>query len=165
MVDRRDGIGENKKRSIVHVEDGMVMSFAEEEPDVVCRCQTLSGSAATDGPADSAWQPLLACSCQTLSVSAATKGPADSTWKPLQDALWTSHEVSLMAKVPNVKLVKEFGPIAALPVIYKLYSRVMYMMAETTCGRLVPAQFALRKFHRAHEVVFIIRQVIENAVE
>ncbi len=70
-----------------------------------------------------------------------------------------------MAKIPNARLVKDFRPIAVLPVIYKLYSRVMYMLAENTCDRLYAPQFAFRKFHQAHEVVFIMRQLIEKAVE
>ncbi len=71
----------------------------------------------------------------------------------------------MLAKIPNAKLVKDFRPIAVLPVIYKLYSRVMYMLAENTCDRLYAPQFAFRKFHQAHEVVFIMRQLIEKAVE
>jgi hypothetical protein len=82
-----------------------------------------------------------------------------------RDSLWRKHEVSLLAKIPNAKLVKDFRPIAVLPVIYKLYSRVMYMLAETTCDRIYAPQFAFRKFHQAHEVVFIMRQLIEKAVE
>ncbi len=73
--------------------------------------------------------------------------------------------VSMLAKIPNARLVKDFRPIAVLPVIYKLYSRVMYMLAENTCDRLYAPQFAFRKFHQAHEVVFIMRQLIEKAVE
>ena len=65
----------------------------------------------------------------------------------------------------NGNQVKDFRPIAVLPVIYKLYSRVMYMLAETACSHLVAAQFAFRKYHQAHEVVFIIRQLVEKAVE
>ena len=71
----------------------------------------------------------------------------------------------MLAKIPNARLVKDFRPIAVLPVIYKLYSRVMYMLAENTCDRLYAPQFAFRKFHQAHEVVFILRQPIEKAVE
>jgi hypothetical protein len=78
------------------------------------------------------------------------------------DVLWITHEVSLLAKLPNAKLVKDFRPIAVLPVIYKLYSRVMYMLAENSCDRLYAPQFAFRKFHQAHEVVFILRQLIER---
>ena len=62
-------------------------------------------------------------------------------------------------------MVKDFRPIAVLPVIYKLYSRVMNMLAADTCEKLVSAQFAFRKYHQAHEVVFIFRQLVEKAVE
>ena len=82
-----------------------------------------------------------------------------------KDLLWNQHEVSLLAKVTDANMVNDFRPIAVLPVIYKLYSRVMYMLTETTCRHLVSAQFAFRKYHQAHEVVFIIRQLVEKAVE
>ena len=49
-----------------------------------------------------------------------------------------------MARIADAKLVKDFRPIAVLPVIYKLYSRAMYMLTETACSRLVSAQIAFR---------------------
>ncbi len=70
-----------------------------------------------------------------------------------------------MATITDDKMVKDFRPIAVLPVVYKLYSRAMYMLTEITCNWLVSAQFAFRKFHQAHEVVFIIRQPVEKADE
>ena len=82
-----------------------------------------------------------------------------------RDELWATHEVSLLAKVTNAILVKDFRPIAVLPVVYKLYSRVLCMLGETTCKDLAEPQFAFRKFHLAHEVVFILRQLVEKAVE
>ena len=85
--------------------------------------------------------------------------------EPVQDDLWATHEVSLLAKVTNAILVKDFRPIAVLPVMYKLYSRILYMLGETTCRDLVEPQFALRKFHQAHEVVFSLIQLVEKAVE
>ena len=81
------------------------------------------------------------------------------------DELWATHEVTLLAKIANALRVKDFRPIAVLPVLYKLYSRVLYMLAETTCRSLAEPQFAFRKFHQAHEVVFILRQLVEKAVE
>ena len=81
------------------------------------------------------------------------------------DKLWATYEASLLAKVTNAILVKDFRPIAVLPVIFKLYSRVLYMLGETVCRPLRAPQFAFRKFHQAHEVVFILRQLIEKAVE
>ena len=82
-----------------------------------------------------------------------------------KDELWATHEVTLLAKIPKALRVKDFRPIAVLPVLYKLYSRVLYMLAETTCRSLAEPQFAFRKFHQAHEVVFILRQLVEKAVE
>ena len=84
---------------------------------------------------------------------------------PRDPILWNQHEVSLLAKVTDANMVKDFRPIAVLPVIYKLYSRVMYMLTETTCRHLVSAQFAFRKYQQAHEVVFISWQLVEKAVE
>ena len=82
--------------------------------------------------------------------------------KPAADNLWRQHEVTLLADIENANQVKDFRPIAVLPVIYKLYSRVMYMLAETSCSHLVAAQFAFQKYHQAHEVVFIFGQLVEK---
>ena len=59
----------------------------------------------------------------------------------------------------------DFRPIAVLPVLFKLYSRVLYMLGETMSRPLQAPQFAFRKYHQAQEVVFILRQLIEKAVE
>ena len=53
-IDMRDGIVNKKMKGTVHVEDGMVMSFAEEGPEVVYWCKALPCLATTDGPAASA---------------------------------------------------------------------------------------------------------------
>ena len=52
-----------------------------------------------------------------------------------------------------------------LPVIYKLYTRAMHMLAEATCRHLVSAQTVFRKYYQTHEVVFISRQIFEKGVE
>ena len=62
-------------------------------------------------------------------------------------------------------MAKDVRPSAVRLVVYRLYSRVMYMLTETACNRLVSAQLAFRKCHQAHEVVFILRQLVEKAVE
>ena len=82
--------------------------------------------------------------------------PVGLTPSPVSDDLWRQHEVSLLAKIADANMVKDFRPITVLPVIYKLYSRVMYMLAETACNHLISAQFAFRKYHQAHDVVFIL---------
>ena len=99
---------------------------------------------------------------QALPGSANTDVPAAPVKIGPTDPLRNQHEVSLLAKVTDANMVKNFRPIAVLPVIYKLYSRVMYMLTETTCRHLVSAQFAFRKYHQAHEVVFIFRQRVEK---
>ena len=76
--------------------------------------------------------------------------------------LWRTHEVSLLEKVVNALMVKDFRPIAVLPVLFKLYSRVLFMLGETICKGISEPQFAFRKWHQAHEVVFIIRQLVEK---
>ena len=80
------------------------------------------------------------------------------------DLLWKKHEVSLLAKIAEAKLVNDFRPIAVRPVIYKLYNLVVYMLTETACNRLVSPQLALRKYHQAREVVSIVRQLVEKGV-
>ncbi len=65
-------------------------------------------------------------------------------------------------KVSNTLLVKDFRPIAVLPVLFKLYSRVLYMLGENVCRGISEPQFAFRKWHHAHEVVFILRQLVEK---
>ena len=62
-------------------------------------------------------------------------------------------------------MVMDFRPIAVLPVLYKLYSRVLYMLGETVCRSLKAPQFAFRKFHQAHDVVFAMRQLAEKPGE
>ena len=59
-------------------------------------------------------------------------------------------------------MVKDFRPIAVLPVLFKLYSRVLYMLGENVCRGIAEPQFAFRKWHQAHEVVFILRQLVEK---
>ncbi len=74
--------------------------------------------------------------------------------------LWATHEVSLLAKFKNAILVGDYRPIAVLPVLFKLYSRVLYMLGETVSRPLRAPQFAFRKYHQAQQVVFILTQLI-----
>ncbi len=129
-----------------------------DEPDNLCSAKAEGNeAAATPSPAARSAKP------SSGGVNGAHADLPDSG--NCRDVLWKTHEVSLLAKIPNARLVKDFRPIAVLPVSYKLYSRVMYMLAENTCDRFYAPQFAFRKYHQAHEVVFIMRQLIEKAVE
>ncbi len=51
--------------------------------------------------------------------------------------------------------VKDVRPIAVLPVLFKLYIRVLYILGETVCRSLSVPQVAFRKLHQAHDVVFL----------
>ena len=103
-----------------------------------------------------------------LAVDAVTSGgqeSEDGRKEDKKDELWRTHEVSLLAKITNAIFVKDFRPIAVLAVIFKLYSRVLYMRGEAVCRNLVEPQFAFRKPHPANEVVVILRQRVEESVE
>ena len=154
-VERKDGGPQTRSRNIVHVEEDIVMTLVEEN------------IAGAEGASRPAWEAEFVGIGvdQALPGGPTPENSTDPAWQPLVDELWRSHEVSLLAKITNAKMVKDFRPIAVLPVIYKLYSRVMNMPAATTCEKLVSAQFAFRKFHQAHEVVFIFRQLVDKAVE
>ncbi len=191
-IDRRDGLGTKRRRNTVHVENGLTLSCVVDPlcPSVARSAWACSGGGSGVCPPRAVHWSLVQgiwtaeireepCSSSTKGVLAAPIDPvARSAWPcsggvlggpadppdadNCRDAQWKKHEVSMLAKIPNARLVKDFRPIAVLPVIYKLYSRVMYMLAENTCDRLYAPQFAFRKFHQAHEVVFIMRQLIEK---
>ena len=44
-------------------------------------------------------------------------------------------------------------------------SRGLYVLGEGVCRSLKAPKFAFRKSHQAHEVVFILRQLIEKALD
>ena len=73
--------------------------------------------------------------------------------------------MTLLKKKGFANRVKDFRPIAALPVLYKLYSRVLLALTESFLERLDAPQFAFRKGYQAHEVVFILRDLVEKAIE
>ncbi len=63
-------------------------------------------------------------------VSACSTGVTERD-KGKEETLWATHEVSSLANITNAINSKDFRPIAVLPVLYKLYSRVLYMLGET----------------------------------
>ncbi len=62
-----------------------------------------------------------------------------------KDELWATREVTLLAKIPTALMVEDFRPIAVLQVMFKLYSRVLYMLAGTTCKSRVEPPIRLYK--------------------
>ncbi len=96
----------------------------------VCWCLARPGTATPDAAAE-VCPASRKCRCQE-DVRATTSTQDKEPDEFNHDALWKTHDVRLLAKAPSAKLVKDFRPIAVLLVMYKLYSRVMYMLAEGT---------------------------------
>ena len=76
-----------------------------------------------------------------------------------------SHLVTLLRKKGFANRVKDFRPIATLPVLYKLYSKTMLEMTDGCLDNLEAPQFAFRKQYQAAEIVFILRNIVEKALE
>ena len=81
------------------------------------------------------------------------------------DLGWDHHMVSLIKKRSFKNSVGDLRPIAVLPVLYKVYSRVLLMLTEGKLEKLIAPQFAFRPGYQAHEVVFMLRNIIEKSVE
>ena len=81
------------------------------------------------------------------------------------DNIWDSCYANLIAKVSSPKDITQFRPIAILPVIYKLFSKVLLFLAKPRMRQLRAPQFAFTAGFQTHEVVFIIRRVVEIVIE
>ena len=81
------------------------------------------------------------------------------------DTAWDQHLVALLRKKGFQNRVKDFRPIAILPVLYKVYSLVLLALTAQRLDRLEAPQFAFRPHFQAHEVIFILRSLIEKAIE
>ena len=49
--------------------------------------------------------------------------------------------------------------------LYKLYSRVLLLLTHDCLDNLRTPQYAFRKSYQAHEIVFILRNLVEKAIE
>ncbi len=71
----------------------------------------------------------------------------------------------LNSKDNNPVTIKDFRPIAILPVLHKLYAKLLDYLTgnvlETTAGN----QFAFKSGHQCREPVFIMRRLIEVSLE
>ena len=81
------------------------------------------------------------------------------------DASWDEQLVKLLKKKVAAKTVKHFRPIAVIPVLSMLYSRVLLFLAGGAIKKLQAPQFAFRRGYQAHEVIFILRNLIEKSLE
>ena len=81
------------------------------------------------------------------------------------DGAWDTHLVTLLQKKGFQNRVSDFRPIAVIPVMQKLFSQVMLELAGDSLDSLIAPQYAFRKGHQAHEVIFVLRNLVEKALE
>ena len=81
------------------------------------------------------------------------------------DHSWQHQFLNLVKKKADAIHIKDFRPIAIIPVFQKLYSKMLLRLTRGRCDKLVAPHFAFRKGFQAHEVIFILRQLVEKAVE
>ena len=81
------------------------------------------------------------------------------------DVCWDDHLVTLLQKKGFANRVRDFRPIAVLPVLYKVYSGVILKLASPVIINLSSRQFAFRPGYQAHEIVYTMRSLIEKSLE
>ena len=82
-----------------------------------------------------------------------------------EDVAWNGHLVTLLRKKGFRNHVRDFRPIAVLPVLFKVYSLVLLALTEQRLDNLTASQFAFRSHFQGHEVIFILRNLIEKSIE
>ena len=83
----------------------------------------------------------------------------------VDDDNFASYGITLLEKVTNPKRMKEWRPIAILSVMAKLHSMALADIGGLAEQPLSEHQFAFRAGYQAAEVQFVLRQVIEKAIE
>ncbi len=78
---------------------------------------------------------------------------------------WEYVFLNLIPKILQSKTIKDFRPIAILPVLSKLFSKLMDYLSAGALGRTKAVQFAFKGGHQCHEPVFIMRRLIEVSIE
>ena len=81
-----------------------------------------------------------------------------------QDTAWDDHLVRLIRKKVLPRIALDLRPIAVLPILQKMYLMLLLNLAEDKM-QLHHQQFAYRKTYQAHEVVSLLRLIIEKAAE
>jgi len=82
-----------------------------------------------------------------------------------EDTAWDENAVQLLKKKGFAHRVRDFRPITVLPVLFKVYSRVILALTQNRLDDLKAPQFAFRAHFQTHEVVFILRNLVEKAIE
>ena len=81
------------------------------------------------------------------------------------DDAWDFLSVLLIRKKIAATTIKHFRPISIIPVLNKVYSKMLLFLCNPYLKELSAPQFACRKRHQAHEVIFTLRNLIEKQLE
>ena len=81
------------------------------------------------------------------------------------DAACDVHVVTMLREKGFAYRVKDFRPIAVMHLLYILSSRVLLVMTEGRLARLRAPQFAFRHHHQAHELVCMMRSLVEKSID
>ena len=86
-------------------------------------------------------------------------------WTEDQDMLWARQLVTMVKKKNGKLTMRGFRPIALLPTMYRLYSKVLQQFADQAIHTRYSPQYGHVPGRQAHEVVFILRRMVEQANE
>ena len=79
--------------------------------------------------------------------------------------LWARQLVTMVKKKNGKLAVRGFRPIAMLPTMYRVYSKVLQQLAGQAIRTRYSPQYGHVPGRQAHEVVFILRRMVEQANE
>ncbi len=82
-----------------------------------------------------------------------------------EEMAWEHIFLNLIPKIVNPGTIKDFRPIAIIPVLAKLYSKLLDFLTSNTLGKTQAVQFAFKAGHQCHEPVFVMRRLIEVSIE
>ena len=86
-------------------------------------------------------------------------------WTEDQDMLWARQLVTMVKKKNGKLTMRNVRPIAMLPTMYRLYSTVLQQLAGQAIRTRYGPQYGHVPCRQAHEVVFILRRMVEQANE
>jgi ribonuclease HI len=83
----------------------------------------------------------------------------------IKEEAWNEVVLNLIPKKKRPRNIKQFRPIAILAVLQKLYIKVLDSLSEGKLKHTKAIQFAFKPGHQCHEPVFILRRLVEVAIE
>ena len=86
-------------------------------------------------------------------------------WTEDADNLWKQQLVTMVKKKNGKLTMRGFRPIAMLPTIYRLYSKTLQQLAGQALRSRRGPQYGHVPGRQAHEVVWVLRRVVEQATE